>query len=229
MSEPTQAGFAVEVEYRSAPAFLVAYSVQLSRGGLVLDSHQDLPPGAPVRLTLIVPEVEPIELVGAVAFRRGADGEGLPGIGVEIADVVALGGVVDQLVPTFRGVQVLVLSGDRHDRATLARSIKSIISTAEIMQAADQSIASALMTTEVDLAVLDVDVDAQAAIAMVRAAKALPSPVPAVALSVSPQLRDLAVQAGADEVATNPPPFAELQVVLVRAMSKPIRIAISPL
>ena len=38
------------------------------------------------------------------------------------------------------------------------------------------------------------------------------------------KLHEHARAAGADEIATNPPPFAELQVVLVRALSKPTAI-----
>ena len=32
------------------------------------------------------------------------------------------------------------------------------------------------------------------------------------------------VSLGADELAANPPPFSELQVVLVRALSKPVSV-----
>ena len=56
-------------------------------------------------------------------------------------------------------------------------------------------------------------------------AKALKPPVPAVAIIVEPELRELAREAGADELRANPPPFAELQVVLVRALSKPVGVA----
>ena len=52
-----------------------------------------------------------------------------PGLGVEFQDVAPqLGALIDKLVTGFRGVQILLLSGDRQDRTTLARNIKSIIS-----------------------------------------------------------------------------------------------------
>jgi uncharacterized protein (TIGR02266 family) len=218
--------YVVQVEFRTASSFLVAYSVNLSRGGLFLETTHEIPSGATTQVTLKVPGATPVNLVGVVQWRRTEDSiEGPPGLGIEFEDIgLQLGMVIDQLVGTFHGMQVLVLSGDRQDRTTLARSIKSIISTAEIMQAADASVAAALMTSEVDLAVVDIDFDQEGGLATLRMAKALKPPVPVVAITSRPELRELARAAGADEMATNPPPFAELQVVLVRAMSKPVGV-----
>lgn len=221
--------YSVRVEFRTASSFLVAYSVNLSRGGLFLATDQDIPPGAGIEVALYVPGANPIKLVGVVAWRRAEDApEGPRGLGIELQDAsLQLGLVIDGLVGTFHGVQVLVLSGDRQDRATLARSIKSIISTAEIMQAADASVASNLLTTEVDLCVVDLDFDVDGGLATLLGAKVLNPPVPTIAISANQILRDRARAEGADEVATNPPPFAELQVVLVRALSKPVHVQAS--
>ena len=218
--------YVVQVEFRTASSFLVAYSVNLSRGGLFLETPHEIPTGATTQVMMRVPGATPVNLTGVVAWRRGPDSQDGPaGLGIEFEDIgLQLGMVIDQLVGTFHGVQVLVLSGDRQDRTTLARSIKSIISTAEIMQAADASVAAALMTSEVDLAVVDIDFDQEGGIATLRAAKALTPPVPVVAIASRMELRELARAAGADELASNPPPFAELQVVLVRALSKPLGI-----
>lgn len=218
--------YAVEVEFRTASSFLVAYSVNLSRGGLFLETDAAIPSGAQVTVELGVPGAGIVPLNGIVAWRRAtATAEGPPGLGIEFQDVAPqLGNVIDQLVSSFHGVQILVLSGDRQDRTTLARSIKSIISTAEVIQAADANLATTLMSSEIDLAVVDVDFDVEGGLATLRAAKAQSPAVPAVALTMNNKLREHARAAGADEVATNPPPFAELQVVLVRALSKPALI-----
>lgn len=217
--------YAVQVEFRTASSFLVAYSVNLSRGGLFLETDQDIPAGVQTQITMHVPGVDPIALLGVVSWRRGVEtNEGPPGVGIELVDTSPLNGIIDSLVSKFHGVHILVLSGDRQDRTTLARSIKSIISTAEIMQAADASVAAALMTTEVDLAVIDVDYDADGGLKTLQAAKHLNPPVPTVAITSNARLREHARVAGADELATNPPPFAELQVVLMRALSKPILV-----
>ncbi len=216
--------YRVHVEFRTASSFLVAYSVNLSRGGLFLETEEDVPTGSTIELDLRVPGTELLGLAGVVAWRRPPDSpEGPAGLGIEFQDVAPqLGGAIDQLVTTFHGVHILVLSGDRQDRTTLARLIKSIISTAEIVQAADAGVARSLMSGELDLAVVDVDFDTEGAIAALRAAKEQTPPVPTVAISSNPKLRDAAAAAGADELGTNPPPFAELQLLLVRALSKPI-------
>lgn len=218
--------YSVQVEFRTASSFLVAYSVNLSRGGLFVETNADLPMGVLLAFDLQVPGAELLHLVGVIAWRRGRDSpDGPAGIGIEFQDIAPqLGSAIDKLVSSFQGVQILVLSGDRQDRTTLARSLKSIISTAEILQAADAEVAATLLTSEIDLAVVDVDFDPEGALETLRAAQRLSPKVPTVALTADPQLREHARTAGADELATNPPPFSELQVVLVRALSRPISV-----
>ncbi len=222
--------YSVQAAFRTPSSFLVAYSVNLSRGGLFLETTAEIPMGAPITVDLDIPNAGSVSLNGVVAWRRGLEPlegqpEGPPGLGIEFADIAPLlGGVIDQLVSTFHGVQILVLSGDRQDRTTLARSIKSIIATAEVLQAADAGVANTLMSGEIDLAVIDIDFDVEGGLAALRNAKLQTPPVPTVALTMNNQLREHARNAGADEVATNPPPFAELQVVLVRALGKPTSV-----
>lgn len=218
--------YTVQVEFRTASSFLVAYSVNLSRGGMFIETEAEVPTGSLLTLELAVPGLGPLRLLGGVAWRRGLDSaDGPPGIGVEFQDVAPqLGSAIDQLVSSFHGVQILVLSGDRQDRTTLARSIKSIISTAEILQAADAAVAATLLTSEIDLAVVDVDFDPEGALQTIQAARQLSPRVPTVAITASAKLRELARAAGADELASNPPPFGELQVVMVRALSKPASV-----
>ena len=218
--------YAVQVQFRSAASFLVAYSVNLSRGGLFVETESDVPTGALVTLELDVPGTELTALVGVVAWRRDVgDPEGPPGLGLELQDVAPqLGAVVDRLVSTFSGVQILLMSNDKQDRTTLARNIKSIISTAEITQAADAQVASSVLSPELDAALVDVDFDVPGALAAIRTAKEQTPPVPAIALTSNPANRELAAAAGADELLANPPPFADLQVVLLRSLGKPVDV-----
>jgi uncharacterized protein (TIGR02266 family) len=215
--------YSVQVVFRTPSSFLVAYSVNLSRGGLFIETDAEIPSGSPLTVDLTIPTAGQVSLHGAVTWRRAADSqEGPAGLGVEFTDIAPqLGALIDRLVSGFHGVQVLVLSGDRQDRTSLARSIKSIISTAEVMQAADANVAVTLMSSEIDLAVVDLDFDLEGGLAALRAARAQEPAVPCVALTANTKLYDLARVSGAAEVVANPPPFAELQVVLVRALSKP--------
>src|SRR5262245_10404865 len=167
--------YAVQVEFRTASSFLVAYSVNLSRGGLFLETDVDIPTGALMTLDFSVPSAGTTSLNGVVAWRRGVgeNSDGPPGIGVEFQDVAPpLGVIVDKLVTNFRGVQMLLLSGDRQDRTQLARNIKSIISTAEITQAADPNVASTVLSGEIDAVIVDIDFDLEGGLKILRAAKA---------------------------------------------------------
>lgn len=219
--------YVVQVEFRTPSSFLVAYSVNLSRGGMFVETDADIPVGAGLTVELAIPSHGTIELDGIVAWRRVAEvgADGPPGLGVEFQDVApALGALIDKLVTGFHGVQILLLSGDRQDRTSLARNIKSIISTAEITQAADAQVAATVLTGEIDLAIVDVDFDLDGGIKTLQAATQQQPPVPTIALSSNPAAREQAVKAGADEILPNPPPFPDLQVVLVRALGKPLAV-----
>ena len=217
--------YSVQVEFRTQSSFLVAYSVNLSRGGMFVETAAEIPQGAQMTLHLAVPGAEPTALTGIVAWRRGADEPGPPGIGVEFVDLApTLGATIDRLVTTFHGVHVLLLSADRQDRTTIARSIKSIIATAEITQCADAQVAQSVLSPEVDVAIVDVDFDIEGGLAIIRSAKEQKPPVPTIAITSNPAHRERAIEAGVDELLANPPPFAEMQVVLVRALGKPIAV-----
>ena len=219
--------YVVQVEFRTVSSFLVAYSMNLSRGGMFLETDADIPTGALMTLDFNVPGAGTTSLNGAVAWRRSLDeaSAGPPGIGVEFQDVAPqLGTLIDRLVTSFHGVHILLLSGDRQDRTTVARNIKSIIATAEITQAADANVAATVISPELDIAIVDVDFDLEGALATIRAAKAQTPPIPTIALTSNQAHREAAVAAGADELVANPPGFSDLQLVLVRALAKPVAI-----
>jgi uncharacterized protein (TIGR02266 family) len=218
--------YAVEVEFRTASSFLVAYSVNVSRGGLFLETEHDVPVGGDVALKLAVPGAGPVSLHGVVAWRRGREsGDGPPGIGVEFVDLGGdLGGIIDRLVAAYEGINVLLLAPDRQDRSSLTRVIRSILGTADVVSAGDSRVAETLLTGDIDVAVIDVDADPDGALAALRQAKQIQPPVPCIALASTKKLREHARAAGADEVASNPPSFSELQVLLVRALGRPIAV-----
>src|SRR5215208_1638759 len=89
--------YSVQVEFRTASSFLVAYSVNLSRGGLFLETDAEVPAGSEIGLSFAVPGAGPIALTGVVAWRRGRENvEGPPGLGIEFHDTGAmLGSTID--------------------------------------------------------------------------------------------------------------------------------------
>lgn len=218
--------YVVAVEFRSASSFLITYSLNLSRGGLFVETTHDLPLGTTLEVAFRIPSAGDVALAGVVAWRREAGSpDGPPGLGVEFTDISAqLGQVIDQLVAQFNGIAVLVLATDSKDRASLTRLVKSIAASATTLQASDAAVAETLVTDDLDLMVIDVDGDPEGAIATLRLAKGLTSPVPAIALASTKRLRDHARAAGADEMVGNPPAFEELQLAVMRALTKPAAV-----
>ena len=84
--------YAVQVEFRTASSFLVAYSVNLSRGGLFLETDRGHPDRrADRRSPARCPAPAPITLIGVVAWRRGRGQPPMarPASAIEFQDVGA--------------------------------------------------------------------------------------------------------------------------------------------
>src|SRR5215472_18732072 len=90
----------LEVSYRTAGAFLVSYSMNLSKGGIFLETQTPLEPGEHVSLKFDVPGEGPLEVEGVVAWVRSNDPSGLPnGMGIQFAELDArYGSVIDEMV-----------------------------------------------------------------------------------------------------------------------------------
>jgi uncharacterized protein (TIGR02266 family) len=215
--------YVVRVEYRTPSSFLVAYSVNLSRGGIFLETNELPPIGSDVALQIAVPEANPIPLTGRVTWRREErDADGPPGIGVEFEAVSeTLGMIIDGLVGEFAGLNVLLVCHNTGDRNALSRQIRSIVSTAEVVGAGDSQLGDNLLDKSIDLVIVDADFDPEGAEVMVRHAAEVEPPIPSIALASNPELRDRFREAGATEVALNPPPFADFQRLIVRALGRP--------
>ena len=217
----------MRVQFRNASSFLVAYTVNLSRGGVFLETEQMVAVGSPITLQLEVPDVGPSMLTGRVSWRREQpDVDGPVGIGIEFEEMSeSLGAMIDQLVADFGGITVLLVTGDAKDRVTITRQLKSIIATAEVVGAADSRVAESVLDDEIDLILADGDGEPDAVVHMIGAVQALFNPVPIVVMSSFEETRERAKDAGASEILPNPPSFGELQAAVMRALGKPSAVA----
>jgi uncharacterized protein (TIGR02266 family) len=221
-----RAPVAIEVEYRTAGAFLVAYSSNLSKGGIFLETDRPSAIGTQLMLRFNIPGAGTIEVVGSVAWVRPTNLEGKPpGMGVEFENLDARHGeVIDQMVSRFKGLRVLVLAQGAHARALLGRAVRSILSTADVIEAADSDGAERALERSMDLVIIDLDDSSADGLLTMRLAKLTGRPVPVIAASRELLSRERAKELGADEVLPAPLALTELQVAILRALGRPLRV-----
>jgi uncharacterized protein (TIGR02266 family) len=221
--------YVVKVEFRTASSFLVAYSINLSRGGIFLETEHPAAIGDAIALEFTVPGLGPIQVTGRVAWQRPPGLDGPAGVGIQFQDVDEnLGRIIDGLIATFKGVRVLVLCARDQDGPLLTRLIRSVVATADVTASSDFRQAANQLTDDMDLAIIEVDIYTDIALDLVRRAKARTPPIPVIALASHETLRVQARRAGADEVISNPPAFQEFQRILVRALGRPVRVGEPP-
>jgi uncharacterized protein (TIGR02266 family) len=221
--------YTVEVRFRTTSSFLFSYSVNLSKGGMFIETEELAPIGTPIMLKFTVADHGSYEIAGVVSWHREERDpvSGKPkGMGVEFERIDdTLGEIIDQLVTTFRGLTVLVFCPHAKDRSAVARMVRSIIGTADVVEASGTSTVEALLGDEIDLVIADGDAPDGEGLLVLRATKQRNAKTPTIVLSDEVEQRELALDAGADEVADNPPSFADFQEVLLRALGRPSTIS----
>jgi uncharacterized protein (TIGR02266 family) len=229
---------ALEVEFRNAAAFLVAYSTNLSKGGMFVETDDPLPVGTEVAMRFAVPGEPAIDVIGVVAWVQAWRTEQQPrGMGVRFDHLEARhGDAIDRIVSGFRGMRVLVLCVDASARTQLARAVRTIVGTADVLEAGDGEAAEREIRKDCDLVIVDLAA-AEAALAehegmsqpggpadallAMRLAKSHQPPIPVLAIAGEEEKRSLARELGADATIGSPPPFPELQATLVRLLGRP--------
>lgn len=215
----------MQVRFRNASSFLVAYTVNLSRGGVFLETEENIEVGTEISLQLEVPGSGPVAIAGRVTWRRDVpDEDGPAGIGIEFDDMVdPLGEVIDRLIADFTGLTVLLVCPEGRERVALTRHLRSMISTAEVVAAPPES-ASSLVSDDIDLVVLDLDCDRQTGLTILHAAGSLANPVPCVVLSDDETARAQAKHVGRSDVIGNPASFADLHQSVMRSLGRPTAV-----
>lgn len=235
---------ALEVEFRTAGAFLVAYTTNLSKGGMFVETDDPLAVGTELALRFAVPGQPPIDVVGVVAWVQAWKTDERPkGMGIRFERLDAVhGDAIDRIVSVFSGLRILLMSPDRAARAQLERMIGTVVGTAEIVEASDGEQAEAALARPIDLVVVDLAVtlddaldgdptasnpgSASDGLLTVRLAKSARPPLPVLALAGDADKRVLASELGADVVLGNPPHFAELQGAILRLLGQPSQTAL---
>jgi uncharacterized protein (TIGR02266 family) len=219
----------LEVAYRTAGAFLVSYSINLSKGGIFLETSTPLPIGEHVSLKFEVPGVGPLEVSGTVAWVRTDTHDGLPdGMGVQFDQLDhQYGAIIDEMVRGFVGLTVLVIAASPDRLALIGRYVRSII-TCEIIEATNASVAEVALEQGPDLVVVDLDLMPEMGLRCIRAAKeraaAQAHSTPVVLLAGDARVRAAGKTSGADEALATPPSYHELQAAVIRMLSRPASV-----
>jgi len=219
----------LEVAYRTAGAFLVSYSINLSKGGIFLETSQPLEIGEHVTLRFDVPGVGPLEVDGAVAWVRTGTMDGLPdGMGIQFDQLdQQYGEVIDEMVRGFVGLTVLVVAASPDRLALIGRYVRSII-TCEIIEATNASVAEVALEQGPDLVLVDLDLLPEMGLRCIRAAKERAAsqshPTPVILLAGDVRVRTAGKSAGADEALATPPSYHELQAAVIRMLSRPASV-----
>lgn len=234
---------ALAVEFRTAGAFLVAYSTNLSKGGIFVETETPLPVGTEIAMRIGVPGGPPLEVQGVVAWVQAWSTEDKPkGMGIRFAELdAAFGDAIDRIVESFRGLRVLVMAHDSAARGSLGRSVRTVLATAEVVEADSGETAEKLLgQRECDLALIELDMGLEEVLGddaassspggspegllTLRLCKARPKPTPVIALAGSDDRRAYARELGADAVLPISAPFADLQAAIVRLLSRPMSV-----
>ena len=212
------------VSYRTQGAFLVSYSVNLSRGGIFIESETSFPIGTEVSLRLDVPEVGAIDLTGVVAWIREASPDGLPdGMGLQLRELdERYGALIDKMVQNFTGHTMLVIAGGPDRLAQLGRYVRSIISC-DVLEALTVEEAQVALSRSPDLIVLDIERATALSARTVGQLRRLCA-VPIILLASDLGARELGRTDGADEVLETPPSFQALHAAVIRTLSRPAKI-----
>jgi uncharacterized protein (TIGR02266 family) len=219
----------LEVAYRTAGAFLVSYSINLSKGGIFLETQTPLDVGEQLTLKFDVPGVGPLEVVGTVAWVRAGSHDGLPdGMGIQFDQLdQQYGDVIDELVRDFVGLTVLVVAASPDRLALIGRYVRSIIAC-EIVEATNASVAEVALEQGPDLVVVDLDLMPEMGLRCIRAAKerakAQAHPTPVILLAGDNRVRQAGKTSGADEALATPPSYHELQAAVIRMLSRPASV-----
>lgn len=221
----------LKVAYRTTGAFLVAYSVNLSKGGIFVETPNPMAVGERISLAFEVPGAGNLAVDGVVAWVRKGSPDGLPdGMGVQFDHLdEQYGERIDGLVRDFMGLTVLVVAASPDRLALLGRYVRSIISC-EIVEATNAEVAEVALDERPDLVIVDLDVEPELGLRVIGAAKTISAAhdvrtPPLILLAGDATARTNGKRAGADEALATPPSFHELQGAVIRTLSRPAAVA----
>ncbi len=214
----------LKVAYRTAGSFLVSYTINLSRGGLFIQTDSPLPEGTPLTLELSLPgRSTPVLLNGHVAWSRRAMEDSPGGMGIAFQGLESkVGALIDHLAGAFQGLKILYMGSKNPTHAASAKRLASILHCdVRFTESGDQAIET-LKRLSFDLLVVDMDSKGLEGLALLRTIREKSLSVPVVALATSDTMADRARAEGADEVTAPSVSGADLKAKVLSALARPV-------
>jgi uncharacterized protein (TIGR02266 family) len=220
-----RAPLTLEVRYRTTGSFLVSYSLNLSMGGLFLETDGLVPMGTVLRVRFSVPGVaDAIEIDARVIWvREPANAEGLPaGLGLQFDALEdRIGDLIDVLVRDFGGVVVMAVAGEISSMERLSRYLRNIVAC-DVVDATPREIAELGFERVPDLMLIDLDSSGPGGLEVVRQAQQSRPAVPVVALASGRWIVDQAHDMKVAAVIDNPPAFEVLRRSVLDTLARPL-------
>lgn len=222
-----RARLALQVSYRSAGSFLISYTVDLSRGGLFLETAQLLPVGSALDLTLQVPGAPPWMVHGAVVWLQEVAAPGRPvGMGIQFQDLEKdFGDLIDTLVRQFLGLRLLLSSPSSRTRSQLQRMLRAVVAAVVVEHEPTEGREAPPEGPRFDLAVIDLPDDHPPSLGLLQAVLGGDGSTAVLTIAGSPELRKRAIALGAQEVIDGPVSQGELRIAVLRALARPVILA----
>lgn len=218
---------ALEVSYRSMGSFLVSYSVDISQGGLFIETTRPKELGTEMELWLAIPGAQQdVRLKGTVVWiRRDAQGGQPPGMGVQFKQVEDdCGQLIDQLVRQFSGLRGLVVSSSSRTRGQLSRMLRGAV-TIHIDEHHLDAPYGGDEQDPYDLVIVDLGDGDQEAWRLLEDILSVGEATAVVAQSSHPSVRQRALESGAHAVISSPPGQSELRAAVLRALGRPLAVS----
>ena len=196
----------IKVRYSTAGGFLISYSLNLSKGGIFIETPAPLPIGTPLTLQIEIPGTKEIcSIGGTVAWTRTeTDDNNLSGMGVAFDALdETVGHHIDNMVAGFPGIHILLVSGkSKTSRSKYGGRLRNML-TCRVTEVGGAISAIDELAKDVDLVVADLDRAGRDGLSLMHwIQEKAPALVPVVAIASTPEMQHEAQQLGAVKILT---------------------------
>lgn len=218
----------LEVRYRTTGSFLVSYSINLSVGGLLLETTEpSLLVGATLLVRFTVPGAgEVVETQARVVWVREPTEPGARrGLGLQFEGLEQrMGLLIDRLVRRFEGLTLVAVAARGVPLERLSRYLRSALACSVVQVASDAlgELALSVGGRSVDLLAVDLDSTGPAGVAALNWARSLSPRIPAVVVADHPEAVAAAELDDAATVIRGPLSFDKVRRCVLDVLSRPL-------